>query len=69
MTYLVTDRLTGQPFPAKDIYEVETAIEYITQGDDLSDLERDEIDVIISELQNGEVWVESSFLGVSVVLG
>jgi hypothetical protein len=48
---------------------METAIDYITQGDDLSDLERDEIDVIISELRSGEVWVESSALGVSVVLG
>jgi hypothetical protein len=69
MSFVVTDRLTGQPFPAQDIYDVEAAIEYITQGDDLSDVERDEIDVILSELRNGEVWVESSYLGVSVVLG
>jgi hypothetical protein len=69
MTYLVTDRLTKQDFPAADIHDVEEAIVYITQGSDLSDLEQDEITVVVNELLNGEVWVESSLLGVSVVLG
>lgn len=69
MSFLVTDRLTGQDFPAADIHDVEEAISYITQGDDLSDLEVDEIDVILQDLRDGELWVESSSLGVSVVLG
>ncbi len=69
MSFLVTDRLTNQDFPAQDIHDVEEAIAYITQGDELSDLEQEEITVIVNELLNGEVWVESSSLGVAVVLG
>lgn len=69
MAFLVTDNVTGEEFPAGDIHDVEETIVYITQGSDLSDLEQDEITEIINDLLSGEIWVEGSLLGVSVVLG
>lgn len=66
MAYLVTDMFTRAEYPAKNLADVDRALEWIVQGEDLSDYDQMEMLAIHDELAAGEPFVKSDTLGVKV---
>jgi len=65
-SFKVTDTLTKQSYAAKDTREVENAIDWILSGQDLAEYEETEIDAVIAMVSDGDPYVHSGVLGVSV---
>lgn len=66
VTYRIVDTLTKQVYTAKDTFEVENAIDWILSGQDLAEYEENEIDAVVAMVSDGDPYVQSDVLGVSV---
>lgn len=65
-SFKVIDNLTKQTYKAKDTFEVEHAIGWILSGQDLAEYEENEIDAVLFMVSDGDPYVRSDVLGVSV---
>lgn len=65
-SFKVVDTLTKQVYTAKDTFEVEHAIDWILSGQDLAEYEENEIDAVVALVSDGDPFVHSDVLGVSV---
>lgn len=66
MNYTVVDTVTGQEFPSKDILDIEAAVTYILDGQELTEYDEEQIMVLLYETKE---WGASysQALGIEVV--
>lgn len=68
MAYRVTDTLLHESYPAQSPREVEAAIEWILSGQDLGDYDLSEIDAMLVLVNDGDIFVDSHHLGITITL-
>lgn len=66
MAYRVTDTLLRESYPAADIREVGTVLDWITSGQDMTEYMESEIDAVLFMVDEGDPYVHSDILSVSV---
>ncbi len=65
-SFRIVDTLTRQTYPAANTREVGTVLDWITSGQDLREYEEQEIDAMLYMVNEGDPYVHSDVLGVSV---
>lgn len=65
-SFRITDTLTRQTYPATDTREVGTVLDWITSGQDITEYVESEIDAVLFMVDEGDPYVHSDILGVSV---